>query len=198
MTEEQKLMKAMIASPRDDLLRLAYADLMEELGRDPCIAEVIRYQVGTPVYLGECEEDPDVGIYCYPSAPCSTCSYLNGIRGVPWDLLCRSKAYVMNRGFLQAIHCTPADWIVYGKQVANAHPVEAYVPYGFAPINVKRKGGGSRTWAWFKRETYEDLARNCCLPDELMPLPRRRTNHHTEPEAYRAVSNRALAWARES
>ncbi len=45
MTTEQAILRAILADPADDQLRLAFADLLEETGSDPARAEFIRVQM---------------------------------------------------------------------------------------------------------------------------------------------------------
>lgn len=198
------LMRAMIESPDDDLARLAYADALEERSKgDEAALEriaVIRRQVADPRLAVYCEEDRSVGLICSPELCCDGCAYMLEVLKVPPPFICGEGRYRMKRGFVELVRCDLATWKNHGPLIAKAHPLRHVWITDKKPACVRRKSGGSRTYAWF-RQTAEDAiyvgSPPQCIPWWLWPEGgKRRYNSPTDEEAWKLLSRWCLEWAR--
>lgn len=195
------LLKAIIDEPDVDLHRLAYADWLEERAGDQTDeSRVIRRGLANPGKEFGCRGDPEVGIFCTPEFNCQECHLLMA-RGVNPIFLCGDKRFIMKRGFMMAVHTVHYYWKTFGKELVKIQPVEAVVFRDLKPADVKYKSGGSRTYAWFVEHSFassdEYQTLNARLPEWLMPVQgKRRCNYPTGVAAMRALSDRALVWAK--
>lgn len=138
----QRLLWAILCSPRDDQIRLIYADWLEEHG-DDVRAEFIRAQVRLPHAEGNCGcESPGY----HPDEFCERCRLRRRSRtllhervpymrmdpkperGQVWagDLIGFTLypcSYIFARGFVDTIFCSCQQWTVHGPAIMRQHPI---------------------------------------------------------------------------
>ncbi len=120
--EAKALYAAILAHPAEDAARLVFADLLDESGSEFAErADYIRWAVANPQNSAVC--------LCFASdkKPCPACRMLGDeIANIP-ALTTRDTSYVLNRGFINEIHCTGIDQILTETDV----PCPDCSEYGF-------------------------------------------------------------------
>lgn len=152
----EELLRAILDNPEDDVVRLVYADWLEEHGEGER-AEFIRVQVelaGLPEpefltvgTLGE-QEDGDTCWGCYRLGLCkyhalkkredqlvrrlglwpfSDDGHTSLIGGAGNDLYRGKRRSIYRRGFADEIHCTCNDFLQHAGAIFSRHPVTKVV-----------------------------------------------------------------------
>lgn len=110
MTDTDLLLRAILIDPGDDLARLAYADALEESGRDVSRAKAIRYAMW--VHRANATHD-------YSNPP----EQWWDSRDVDWIYKEMQGATYSERGFARRVDCPLQAWLGRGGDVVRSHPV---------------------------------------------------------------------------
>lgn len=104
------LLRAILAEPADDALRLIYADWLEEFGGGhPHRAHFIRRQIAGDVQAY-------ASVHFADSLFSLTAGDSHGEGG-------RWRHWSWSRGFIESVRCELAAWLEHGPAVVRAHPV---------------------------------------------------------------------------
>lgn len=147
-TDGAALLRAIIDDPDDDLVRLAYADWLEEAG-DDARAEFIRVQVagGGEVYVGgEVWMEPQEG------RAAELCRrHSREWAGPPPGHDPLRWEWTFRRGFVEEVRCPLAAWDAHGGSILVSHPVTRVELTDKAPVALNGGygwmpviGGGDR------------------------------------------------------
>jgi uncharacterized protein (TIGR02996 family) len=220
-TAGDALLADIIADPKDDGIRLIYADYLEDNG-DEERAEFIRVQLEM-ARLHTCECAPS--LYVMPG--CATCQLVEPIRRRQRDLLDRHgidwlaglpgplafTSARMRRGLVAAVSLPLALWLEHGPALVKAHPLEGIElsdrrpeanVRGMWPDGVRVLDSWPR-WGWCRRTLYlGEYVLRFALPDDVfacLPPPQLESSAGwwacgTEGEAIDALSGACLSWAR--
>lgn len=189
---------AILADPADDLVRLVYADRLEEQGESER-AEFIRAQIR----IADSGDGP----------------LLSWMQDKVREEICGSgdvwwTAWTFRRGFLASIECDLADWLHHGPALVREHPLERVAIRDREPLALSG-GGPNDPWhgwcAWCDESLVllgfeDDEPGPYKLPRWLFRLVKGKgidsnpfdTYHDSLDAALTALSNACLAWARDS
>lgn len=171
MTDLDRLHRAILENPADDVARLAYADAMDERGKsaDRARAEFVRLQVGKPDPHTFCSSDPadrrcvallkTWGLKWVPRSG----RRVGGERAARVSVAFTSVAvdafgadhYVFRRGFVGQVEVVmpgpplgPVGMGTFCRNALSAHPVErvVFAVVGHAPELVATFGPGPAGW----------------------------------------------------
>jgi uncharacterized protein (TIGR02996 family) len=129
MTNDQALLRAILANPDDDGLRLVYADWLEEHG-DPARAEFIRVQCELARLPGH---DPRRYVLEQQQDDLLDDHQRRWEKTLPlWQrfvsrALPRWRREKFQRGFLHGIECSAPDWIDHGEELLRHSPIKAAI-----------------------------------------------------------------------
>jgi len=142
--EWRAFLRAILASPADDLPRLVAADWLEER-EEVAVAEFIRLQCAgdhfavPPPWLSPVIES----LLCRQSQECHQINYTTGsfiYRGGQNDM--RWVKYT--RGFVCEVQCTIAQWMTHGARIVREQPIERVMIFDREPWAANGR------WYWHK------------------------------------------------
>lgn len=138
MSELDSILADILANPRDDFPRQAYADWQEEFG-DPGHAEFIRLQLlGKPVEMNNRQFRQRHGgwaddrvLFVHGDDPADSNWYGVCVFGsvsvtnqLFFDRPHQSSRFVISRGFVERISLPLNLWMQYGSQIVRHQPIE--------------------------------------------------------------------------
>lgn len=173
------------AQPRDDLLRLAYADWLEENG----IGSFLRWRLLRGDVRDMAEEGEILQLIRDEFVPHHWCKVMPEDEayfkkyGKGSNFSVATPIVMVRRGFVSRVLCVTEQWIADGRSVAAAHPVE-FVHFPFLLCL------GSEDSGW---RMYWDGAAN---PFHEIVTPIKEAGHESEEAARRALSEFMIAWAK--
>ncbi len=148
-TDGAALLAAIIEQPADDLVRLAYADWLEE--SEQCNrAAAIRYALWVSrANLG------------WPEEPVESAHWNDDHNHwLAHGLTCGSS-----RGFMSLVSCPLAAWLDHGAEVCRQHPVERVDLSDKSP-HVREYSGGCERYCWY-RGSLDSSAQTSVGPERL-------------------------------
>lgn len=189
------LLAAVIASPTDDLPRLALCDWLDEFGSEEAAirSQFIRDQIHTD-QLGLKDGKCETGCIC-GGAGARAAKALRRY-GDRWNPRYEGEGYGTQfdwkRGFVWKVEIDTGNWFTVGRDIVRDWPIESLVLTDREPADT---GYGSR-WTWFGphpiARVESDGARLPGFIWERLP----RLDYPTKEEAIAAASSSALTWAR--
>ncbi len=141
MKKEQEIfLEAIRMDPRDDFLRLAYSDFLEENGEAER-GEFIRVQVELAQISAV---DPLCHVSCWPGCaycelkkrerkflhvPCRDCSWHHPIPHWGWS-------WQFHKGFIAWVRCSLKGWEEHGREICRHHPIQSIHLYDREPYHL--------------------------------------------------------------
>jgi uncharacterized protein (TIGR02996 family) len=170
---ESGLLRAVLADPADDTVRLVYADWLEENGQ-PERAEFIRVQLELMKRKGGGRWNR-AGPGGWEDCTCGTCSLRRRERelassAVMWDADRANHAAVpiqwpapiqFRRGFVESITCTAADWLRHADAIQTCQPVTGVrLTTGIDWFSLDAPTGLWRTGLWLSADGVDVECKN--------------------------------------
>lgn len=200
LTDTSRLLRAVLESPDDDTLRLIYADALEESGEDER-AELIRLQIAK-----EKEGNAWHGFLCLPKAPCKNCrrewrlltDYGAQIeKEMPFGGLPNEPFMTCHAGMIDSIKVPLPLWMKYGPSLCARHPITKVEVTDKHPTDTRRKGGGSRGYAWFCEDGNASINNHAVIPFCMWTHANlRRWNFPDIASAMKVLSWMCVNWSR--
>lgn len=185
-TDERALLRAVLAEPYEDTVRLVYADWCEENGDAPT-ARFIRHQIWTPV--SPCRSAPLTALVpLEPLVGPLPHLYTRNVSGIGGATVTypNGMEFWFRRGFVSEIHLTCAAFMQHAEAIFRAHPVTTAVLTDKRPWVGRYSATDSapNLWGWWRLpergEAPDILPR--ALMERLIADPRR---DGPNPTAYR-------------
>jgi uncharacterized protein (TIGR02996 family) len=171
LTDGHALVRAIIASPQDDILRLVYADWLEENGQGQRTEHLRRR-------------------WLYESSPSShdgSYGYLFGISEQAYK--CMSHISV-RQSMIVAVTISEVDWLAHGPEIASNHPLQQVTLVGKSPHQAGN-------YAWLGMRPGDILTDSAHAIDErLIGLGWQRPWLLDREAALAWLSERCIFWAR--
>ncbi len=133
---DQALLAAILADPKDDSVRLVYADWLEEQ-REYAQARWIRIGLLLPPLL----HAPG----CWTPWACDHDRDYNPGREPGGDV------WMWAGGFVCRVHCSCEDWFRHGPAVARTHPIGRVELTDLHPSRSVNESVGANVYCWWKR-----------------------------------------------
>ncbi|TMJ00966.1 MAG: TIGR02996 domain-containing protein [Alphaproteobacteria bacterium] len=197
MTDGDVILRAVLASPGDDLTRLAYADWLEESGELPR-AELIRVQL-EEARLHVCDCAPS--LFVQPG--CATCAVVKPLRrkahklllglthhfrpltGYSWSVLGRmpdgdTPGSHVRRGCVESVRLSCDEFLSHAEAIFGQHPVTKvllsdlsplYNVCGLWPAGYIDPSDADRAGWLLRKGTRDEFSLPAVLFDLLPPAP---------------------------
>lgn len=172
LTDLDVLLRAIFATPDDDLARLAYADALEEAG-DQIQATFVRSNVMPVVWTRIAGHKrvstpwTDWTADQYAILSLGGVSVLQKImslfRAPGLSRLPTDSKVTFRRGFVSRLECPLAAWQEHGRQIAQAHPLEHVKPTDRKPHPIWL-GPGKTGYAWYEPVSGADVLIEASVP----------------------------------
>lgn len=219
MTTPDDLLRAILANPGDDNLRLVFADKLDDCGEAEH-AEFVRTSIagGTRPIISAAQfrewfvpfwsNIPDASFSMKRNAGGSVVAvwrdangYGGGVRRGP-----EPRRVIVRRGFVAEVRLSCQDWLAHGPAIARRQPIERVVLTDKQPGRMwgHDTGNESNYRRWWdalhsdaNRHMDADVLPDCIFRCIVFPF---KSGYHfpTESDALDALSTAAIAWARQT
>ncbi len=206
---ERGLLDDIIANPEDDMLRLIYADWLEDEGHRKR-AMFIRATMNGAEFVPTIHSlRRSMTDECRQRILDHLCLIGSPIKRWDWQQLEAGvgpfRKVVFRRGFISLVRCTQAAWLEHGAAICGMHPVERVEIYDCTPF----LGAIGTYWFWQRIHLPDADAHGTTYIDaEIRDVMVRRcgvwfdhergvSSLQTKKEAEDAMSRACILWARE-
>jgi uncharacterized protein (TIGR02996 family) len=174
MTEREALLAAVLANPKDDVVRLVYADWLEENG-EPAHAMFIRAEI----------EIAKTG-----HRWCGVCNLCRTKRNLSWSNYGQEyQNPYTRRGFIDEMYCAVSTWMTFGPIIVKEHPVRFVWLYDKWP---KKEDDLYR----FQRVELDELEKESFYIPQCLVFPSNNLVWEARVGAMTALSRALIDWAK--
>lgn len=201
MSDHDALLKAILDEPEDDLVRLAYADWLEEHGSESeqFRAEMIRgtWDASGPSRFATTFPELsrfERGINTYVESAEAPAIVIDGYWH--WGSEGSRSRLILERGFLREVRCHVKVWTDWAGTFADLHPIRRVEVVDRSPEPYF----GTGEWCWVRKE--DDTPGRCFLSPSVYDLlhdgslrfdPPRPNAPRSYPGSYKVYRSRELA-----